>query len=185
MCTKITTWMLQTKCCERITIVWLGIIEIDKSFCCCLAFCKVINWPMCFFLLYRLLPLYAGIILISVGYSDYLGFGPYNWWYIPGVRDNPCIKNWWTNLLYINNFVNNKEMVRLWTTLCTINGIYWCHQGVIEALLSLLGVITSSIHECLCCVNKLMFIYGFNTAIGTKLPSHAESTNHKTWSISD
>merc|ERR1719494_366691 len=44
----------------------------------------------------RLLPLYLGVILIAVGYYDYLGFGPFNWWYIPGVIDNNCVKNWWT-----------------------------------------------------------------------------------------
>ena len=63
----------------------------------------------------RLLPLYGGIILITVAYQNYIGFGPFSYWFDGKYAVNPCDKNWWTNLLYINNFVNNggDQMVRL------------------------------------------------------------------------
>lgn len=62
-------------------------------------------------LLCRLLPLYAGVILIVVAYQRYIGFGPFNSW--PELHDwkEPCETNWWTNLLYINNFVKPEAMV--------------------------------------------------------------------------
>lgn len=64
-------------------------------------------------IIFRLLPLYGGIILITVAYQNYIGFGPFNNWFDGEYITNPCDKNWWTNLLYINNFVNNggTEMV--------------------------------------------------------------------------
>jgi len=35
----------------------------------------------------------------------------------PDTESHPqtkyCRTNWWTNLLYVNNYVNNKEIVRL------------------------------------------------------------------------
>ena len=63
----------------------------------------------------RLLPLYGGIILITVAYQNYIGFGPFSYWFDGKYAVNPCDKNWWTNLLYINNFVSNSadQMVRL------------------------------------------------------------------------
>jgi len=64
----------------------------------------------------RLLPLYAGIILISIGYENYLSNGPFGVFFVDGVYENPCVKNWWTNLLYINNVVNDKQMC---------NGVSW------------------------------------------------------------
>jgi len=66
----------------------------------------------------RLLPLYGGIILITVAYQNYIGFGPFNNWFDGEYITNPCDKNWWTNLLYINNFVNNGG-----TEMC--NGVSW------------------------------------------------------------
>lgn len=70
-------------------------------------------------LIVRLLPLYAGVILISIGYSNYIGSGPFNTFFVKGYFENPCETNWWTNLLYINNVYKNKggELV------CTIQSI--------------------------------------------------------------
>ena len=59
----------------------------------------------------RLLPLYASVILITIAYSNYLGTGPFNTFYTKD-RENPCDKNWWTNLLYVNNFFKMEDMVR-------------------------------------------------------------------------
>ena len=39
-----------------------------------------------------------------------IGNGPYWDTLIQENRDN-CVKNWWTNLLYVNNFVNLPEIV--------------------------------------------------------------------------
>ena len=59
----------------------------------------------------RLLPLYAGTIMIAVTYMDYIGFGPFNYWNQDGTN-KACETNWWTNILYVNNLVNTDQMVR-------------------------------------------------------------------------
>ncbi|XP_078686373.1 nose resistant to fluoxetine protein 6-like isoform X1 [Branchiostoma floridae x Branchiostoma belcheri] len=54
----------------------------------------------------RLTPVYAFLILIYTCLLVYMGDGPY-WatpsnWVMPGIHG--CQHNWWTNLLYINNY---------------------------------------------------------------------------------
>lgn len=60
---------------------------------------------------FRLTPCYAILIGISATLVTYTGNGP-QWW-LGGidVGEEYCKKNWWTNLLYINNLVNTDEMV--------------------------------------------------------------------------
>ena len=58
----------------------------------------------------RLTPLYAAIIMIYTNLWMYMGSGPL--W--PPLNGSTyfCKDNWWTNLLYVNNLVRAKEMVR-------------------------------------------------------------------------
>lgn len=52
----------------------------------------------------RLLPLYVGVILVSVAYTKYVNFGVWAPNYEEGKAiPNFCETNWWRNLLYINN----------------------------------------------------------------------------------
>jgi len=49
----------------------------------------------------------ALIIWIYVALERYMANGPY--WY--QSEDQFCKKNWWTNILYVNNLVNVDESV--------------------------------------------------------------------------
>ena len=59
--------------------------------------------------LFRILPLYAILILVYAAFGQYLGSGPLFDWQSARVRD--CNNNWWANLLFINNFYKPREMV--------------------------------------------------------------------------
>ncbi|KAJ4452119.1 hypothetical protein ANN_03636 [Periplaneta americana] len=57
----------------------------------------------------RLTPPYAFVIFFYASLMYHLGSGPmWNQWV--GVNRDYCLANWWTNLLYINNYVNVGEM---------------------------------------------------------------------------
>ena len=62
---------------------------------------------------HRFLPIYAGLIMIDVAYSKYVGNGPFAPDPDSPAMDNKCSKYWWRNLLYINNFFKSSEMVRI------------------------------------------------------------------------
>jgi hypothetical protein len=48
-------------------------------------------------------------IMVYVPTFKYWGDGPF--WPQQGVETNECEKTWWTNLLYVNNFVKTDQMV--------------------------------------------------------------------------
>ncbi|XP_025162708.1 nose resistant to fluoxetine protein 6-like [Harpegnathos saltator] len=97
----------------------------------------------------RLTPLYATIIGFYIWVLPQLGSGPF--WNIVVEESAHCAKNWWLNLLYINNYVANSE-------LCVMHGWYLaadfqlfvCSQFVIYAFwrmprkigYSFLGILT-------------------------------------------
>lgn len=57
----------------------------------------------------RLTPPYAFLIFFYATLFSRLGSGPlWNEWV--GKNRDHCVANWWTNLLYINNYMNVKEM---------------------------------------------------------------------------
>jgi hypothetical protein len=61
-------------------------------------------------LLFRLTPPYALVIFFYATLLPHLGSGPlWNQWV--GVNKVYCVAHWWTNLLYINNYVSVSEMV--------------------------------------------------------------------------
>ncbi len=56
----------------------------------------------------RLTPPYMLCLMISAALTPYLGDGPF---YPPGGFEiNRCKDTWWTNLLYINNIVDDQKM---------------------------------------------------------------------------
>ncbi|KAK9880602.1 hypothetical protein WA026_011841 [Henosepilachna vigintioctopunctata] len=57
----------------------------------------------------RLTPVYAFVIFYYATLFNYTGSGPL-WKVIAGQDSLDCRKNWWTNLLYINNYVNADQM---------------------------------------------------------------------------
>ncbi|XP_050305994.1 nose resistant to fluoxetine protein 6-like [Anthonomus grandis grandis] len=67
----------------------------------------------------RITPLYAFVIFFCSTMFEYIGHGPM-WKKIisPEVRD--CRRNWWTNLLYVSNYVNPEHMcmVHSWYLSC-------------------------------------------------------------------
>lgn len=58
----------------------------------------------------RLTPPYAYLILFHATYLYEFGYGP-AWKHITLTERNSCRSNWWTNLLYVNNYVNADNMV--------------------------------------------------------------------------
>lgn len=62
----------------------------------------------------RLTPTYAILVGIGATLVNYAGNGPF--WFAVQRGEEYCRSNWWTNLLYINNLVKTKEMVRLQKT---------------------------------------------------------------------
>ncbi len=56
---------------------------------------------------FRLTPVYAVIIFSTVALTKYVTLGPY--WTDDVGQTVVCHKNWWTNLLYINNLVHPAE----------------------------------------------------------------------------
>lgn len=59
---------------------------------------------------FRILPTYITVIVIFALFLPYMGDGPL-WKLIIYPEAEYCRKNWWTNLLFINNYVNSEEMV--------------------------------------------------------------------------
>jgi len=58
----------------------------------------------------RLTPPYAFLIFFYATLFSRLGSGPlWNEWV--GKNRDYCMANWWTNLLYVNNYMNVQEMV--------------------------------------------------------------------------
>jgi len=48
-----------------------------------------------------------------------LGSGPH-WDEVVGLERDSCQNNWWTNLLFINNYVNSRNVVGTLTALCLL-----------------------------------------------------------------
>lgn len=63
--------------------------------------------------LWRILPPYMLVIMFSANLSKYLGTGPV--YPKGGFEQNQCNGTWWTNLLFINNFVKTDQMVGIFT----------------------------------------------------------------------
>ncbi|KAK7495814.1 hypothetical protein BaRGS_00013034 [Batillaria attramentaria] len=67
------------------------------------------NWFLFYFhRFWRLTPAYMLLMMFYVCVFLYMGKGPF--WPETVADIGFCEKNWWTNLLYVNNFVNTNEM---------------------------------------------------------------------------
>ncbi|XP_057651864.1 nose resistant to fluoxetine protein 6-like [Diorhabda carinulata] len=67
----------------------------------------------------RLTPVYALVIFYYATIFNHTGEGPL-WKIVAGADSNDCRQNWWTNLLYINNYVNEDHtcMTHAWYLPC-------------------------------------------------------------------
>ena len=61
----------------------------------------------CLHFISRLTPAYGLIMLMFSTLAVHVGSGPF-WSFMVRQSDN-CAKNWWANLLYINNYVDTKK----------------------------------------------------------------------------
>jgi hypothetical protein len=59
---------------------------------------------------FRLTPIYAFVIFYYATLFNYTGSGPM-WKVVAGQDSQDCRDNWWTNILYISNYVNADHMV--------------------------------------------------------------------------
>ncbi|GLG92878.1 Uncharacterized protein GBIM_00428 [Gryllus bimaculatus] len=57
----------------------------------------------------RLTPALAIVLLLTVSLLNYMGTGPL-WNTVYDYQREACEQNWWTNLLYVNNFVHTDKM---------------------------------------------------------------------------
>jgi peptidoglycan/LPS O-acetylase OafA/YrhL len=72
------------------------------------------NIPLMYLQRYlRLTPAYAFLILFSVGFYKFFGFGPY-WQTMIDQNKEWCSTNWWTNLVYINNIYPAESFCYAW-----------------------------------------------------------------------
>lgn len=61
----------------------------------------------------RLTPTVAAMIAFETTWFVHMGRGP-NWDFGVAEEYRNCRKNWWTNLLYINNYIDNNNMVNIY-----------------------------------------------------------------------
>ncbi|XP_076808986.1 nose resistant to fluoxetine protein 6-like [Clavelina lepadiformis] len=61
----------------------------------------------------RITPVYAYVMLFSMGILKWLGSGP-QWSNFPLIPHDGCQDVWWTNLLYINNFFPPLNLCMAW-----------------------------------------------------------------------
>lgn len=71
------------------------------------------------YVIFRVTPLYAFVIFFCATMFEFVGFGPM-WKTIISPEVQDCRANWWTNLLYISNYVNADHMVKYFIYLFTI-----------------------------------------------------------------
>ncbi|XP_069118681.1 nose resistant to fluoxetine protein 6-like [Argopecten irradians] len=74
------------------------------------------NWAMFYFhRFWRLTPPYMLVLMISATLTRYMGGDGGPNWAKKGIELDYCEDTWWTNLLYINNFVNIDKMCVGWS----------------------------------------------------------------------
>lgn len=61
-------------------------------------------------LIFRLTPVYAFVVFYYATVMNYTGSGPM-WKIIVTSQNQACRENWYLNLLYLNNYVGEQNMV--------------------------------------------------------------------------
>lgn len=85
-----------------ILVCWSLLKELDRN--------RKLNLPLMYLHRYlRLTPALAALILLTA-LMKYLGSGPFWNSTITATLEKPCDKYWWSALLYVQNYVNSKEI---------------------------------------------------------------------------
>ncbi|XP_070194277.1 nose resistant to fluoxetine protein 6-like [Littorina saxatilis] len=115
-----------------------------------------VQWFLFYFhRFWRLTPPYAFVMMLYIPLFPYLASGPN--WPQEGTELNYCRDTWWTNLLYVNNFVKVKEMCMAWSwylsndmqfyvisPLIFVPLFFWRRVGVVLACLWLLAAMVTA-----------------------------------------
>ena len=68
--------------------------------------------------IFRVLPLYGLVLVVYIFIVPLIGSGPF-WYLVDGTTTSNCASYWWTNLIFVNNFVpaenNWKQSCAPWT----------------------------------------------------------------------
>lgn len=84
-------------------LTWAMMKELDKR--------RKVNIPLMYFHRYlRLTPALAALLLLYVSLLRYIGSGPM---WDADAQVAFCNKWWWTTLLYVQNYVNVREIVSI------------------------------------------------------------------------
>ncbi|XP_063220584.1 nose resistant to fluoxetine protein 6-like [Bacillus rossius redtenbacheri] len=70
--------------------------------------CSVIKFIVCRYI--RLTPPYAAVIFFYATLLYRMGDGPL-WYKLIGTQRDLCVRGWWTNILYINNYLNGTKLM--------------------------------------------------------------------------
>ncbi|XP_055913922.1 nose resistant to fluoxetine protein 6-like [Eupeodes corollae] len=160
-------------------LAWIGFFELDKS-----------NGKLNLFLMYfhrymRLTPALAAVILYVVSIDDYIGIGPISQEFRDIVGN--CKNNWWSTLLYIQNYANPADVCvgQTWylavdTQLYVLSPLIliplWKHGKKVIPIMFILAFLQVGY------VIAIFYQYGFNNFLGvlgddqlvlTYKPTHA------------
>ncbi|XP_066262738.1 nose resistant to fluoxetine protein 6-like [Euwallacea similis] len=126
------------------TLVFHGDLFVDSFFILSgllVTYCLLVQWekkflnPIFIIILryMRIIPMYAFVIFFCATLFEFIGFGPM-WKTIISPEVQDCRKNWWTNLLFISNYVNADHMcmVHSWYLSCDF------HYFILALILSIL-----------------------------------------------
>ncbi|XP_033763776.1 O-acyltransferase like protein-like [Pecten maximus] len=93
-----------------------------------------INWFMFYFhRFWRLTPPYMLVMMLDIVLFRYLGDGPM--WTPDGLETDYCKESWWTNLLYVNNFVKTDKTCFGWAWyLANDMQFYWISPVILVPL---------------------------------------------------
>ncbi|XP_050427218.1 nose resistant to fluoxetine protein 6-like [Adelges cooleyi] len=84
---------------------------------------KQLNFiPIMIYRWLRIFPVYAALIVTYIFVLPYMNSGPY-WQNIVYRESERCQKNWWTNVLFINNYVHTDELciIPAWYLACDMH----------------------------------------------------------------
>ncbi|OQV21564.1 putative Nose resistant to fluoxetine protein 6 [Hypsibius exemplaris] len=118
--------------------------------------------------LYRLTPLYGAILLVYMYVVPYLGGGPFTILIRQeGSPTESCKNYWWTNLLYVSNFLPEQKdkMCMNWTWFLSADmQLFMLTPPVIAVLIKCpklgMGLLGALLTACIVAVSGLVTIYG-------------------------
>ena len=110
--------------CVSFSHVVSNVLELGLIFSLCVSCSHVSShfltlrlvFSRCCSFYFRLTPVYMLVLMVFTTLMKYWLSGPM--WPTENVPFDNCKESWWTNLLYINNFVNTENSVSMNGTVC-------------------------------------------------------------------